>query len=85
MSSRKFDHLEKYFFFELLQIKCYLALLNYNYPGEWREAEFTIFFVCGDWRPPIPCVKSAILTFTFQEIEEAWQTVVRHAKKRGWL
>jgi hypothetical protein len=79
MSSRKFDQLEKYFYFELLQVKCYLAMTGFT------EAEFTVFFVCGDWRPPIPRVRSALLSFTEREIEEAWGQVVSHARKRNWL
>jgi hypothetical protein len=79
MSSNKFNQLEKYFYFELLQIKCYLAMVGLT------EAEFTVFFVCGDWRPPIPCVRSAKLSFTEREIQEAWMQVYRHAKQRGWL
>jgi hypothetical protein len=79
MSSNKFNQLEKYFYFELLQIKCYLAMVGLT------EAEFTVFFVCGDWRPPIPCVRSARLSFTDREIQEAWMQVYRHAKSRGWV
>ena len=79
MSSNKFNQLERYFYFELLQIKCYLAMIGLE------EAEFTVFFVNGDWRPPIPCVRSARLSFSKREIEEAWMQVYRHAKNRGWL
>jgi hypothetical protein len=79
MSSKKFDHLEKYFYFELLQVKCYLAMTGFT------EAEFSVMFMCGDWRPPIPCVRSARLQFTDREIEEAWLQVYKHGKSRGWL
>lgn len=79
MSARKFDHLEKYFFWELLQIKCYLAMIG------WDEAELTVFFVAGDWRPPVPCVRSVLLNFTEQEIEESWSSVLNHARRRKWL
>lgn len=79
MSSWKFDQLERYFFFELLQIKCYLAMVH------WVEAELSVFFVAGNWRPPVPCVRSVILEFSEREVEDAWSSVVQHAVKRGWL
>lgn len=78
-SSRKFDHLEKNYWYELLQIKSYLAMIG------WTEAELTIFYVCGDWRPPIPKVRSALLEFTELEIEESWAMVVGHARRKGWV
>lgn len=78
-SSRKFDSLEKNFYYELLQIKSYLAMTGFT------EAELTIFFVCGDWQPPIPCVRSALLEFTKYEIETSWGSVVKHAKNRRML
>ena len=79
MSARKFDHLEANFFWEILQIKCYLAMIG------WTEAELTVFFVCGDWQPPVPRVRSVLLEFTEREIEEAWAGVVAHARRKKWL
>ncbi len=79
MSSKKFDHLEKYFWYELLQIRGYLAMLG------WTEAELHVMFLCGDWRPPVPCVRSVLLEFTKREVEEAWSQITSHARRRGWL
>jgi len=79
MAAWKFEQLEKYFFFELLQIKCYLAMIG------WTDAELTVFFVAGNWKPPLPCIKSVLLEFTEREIEEPWSGVVSHARKKGWL
>jgi hypothetical protein len=79
MSASKFDSLEKNFFWELLQIKCYLAMLG------WVEAELTVFFVAGNWRPPIPCVRSVLLEFTEREVEEGWNSVLDHARRKGWV
>jgi hypothetical protein len=79
MSARKFDALEKNFFFELLQIKCYLAMIG------WTQAELSVFFVCGNWAPPVPCIRSVLLDFSEREIEEAWSSVRQHAIRKGWL
>jgi len=79
MSSNKFDALEKWFWLELIQIKGYCAML-----GTLR-AELWVFFCNGDYRPPRPNVRGVLLEFSEQEVEESWQTILNHAKRRGWL
>lgn len=79
MSSNKFDQLEKFFWVELVQLKGYCKLIGTD------EAELHVFFCNGDYRPPRPIVKSKLIQFTGQEIDESWQMIVRHAQRRGWL
>lgn len=79
MSSHKFDALEKWFFIELVQIKGYCKMVGTN------VAELWVFFCNGDYKPPRPCVRGALLEFSDQEIEESWRTIVNHARRKGWL
>jgi hypothetical protein len=79
MSANKLDNLEKYFFWELVQIKGYCKMVGAT------SAELWIFFVNGDYRPPRPIARGLLLEFTEQEIEESWLMVVMHAKRKGWL
>lgn len=78
-SVRKFDSLERNFWAWLVQVKSYCHMIGTN------TAEIHVFFVAGDWRPPVPCVKSVRLEFTDREIQENWSMCVEHAKRRGWL
>jgi len=79
MSARKLDQLEKYFWVELLQVRGYLKMIGAT------NCELWIWFVCGDWRPPVPCVRGLALDFSQQEIDEAWGVVLAHARRKGWL
>jgi len=78
-SARKFDALEKEFWIELMQIKSYCYML------QMLHADLVVFFVAGDWRPPVPKVRGVHLEFSEMELEETWQQVTRHARRRGWL
>jgi hypothetical protein len=79
MSSRKFDSLEKWFWVELIQCKGYCKLVG------TLNCELHVFFCNGDYRPPVPKVRAARMTFTEQEIEESWRHVKQHAVRRKWL
>lgn len=79
MSSRKFDALEKHFWMTLIQIKSYCHMIGTN------RAELHVFFVNGDYRPPMPRVRAVALDFTDQELGENWAMILGHAKRRGWL
>lgn len=78
-SSRKFENLEKNYWCELTQLRCYCHMLGI------LEGDLIIFFLVGDWRPPIPCVRGVNLKFTDFELEETWMQILGHAKWRGWL
>lgn len=76
---RKWGSLEKNFWSWLTQVKSYALMVGTN------VAEIHVFFVAGDWRPPIPCVRSIRLEFTDRELQENWSMILGHAKNRGWL
>lgn len=78
-SSRKFDDLERNYWIELAQI------MSYCYMNSTRYADLHVFYVAGDWRPPVPVQRSAALEFTERELRENWDMVVGHAKRKGWL
>jgi hypothetical protein len=79
MAARKFDSLERNFFLELMQIKSYCYMIGTD------EAELHVFFVAGDWRPPVPQSRSVLLEFTERELAENWQQIISHSRKKGWL
>lgn len=79
MSARKFDSLERNFFLEIMQCKSYCKMVGAS------VCNLCVFFVAGDWRPPVPQCPCVRLEFSDREIEENWTQVIRHAQKRGWL
>lgn len=78
-SATKFSNLEKEFWAELMQVKSYCYVTGIN------EADLVVFFIAGDWRPPIPCVRASNLVFSDLELQESWSQIVAHAKWRKWL
>lgn len=78
-SSRKFDKLERYFWIWLVQCKGYCRLMGVN------EAELYSFHMMGDYRGSGPLPRAALLQFSRHEIEENWDMLKNHARKRGWL
>ncbi len=83
-SARKLDHMERYFWPWLCQMKAYLKMMQTLQAGA-NTAELYIFFVNGDYAPPIPSTRHLELEFDQQEIEENWAMVMKHARGRGWL
>lgn len=79
MSSNKLDALERYFWPELVQMKSYCHMIGST------EAELHVYFVNGDYKPPIPTVRSLLLDFTPEELDDNWNMVRSHAERRGWL
>jgi hypothetical protein len=79
MSSWKLDALEKHFWLTLVQVKSYCLMVGTDH------AELHVFFVNGDYRPPMPRVRGVALEFTQRELQENWDAVTGHAKRRGWL
>jgi hypothetical protein len=78
-SAYKFDSLEKNYFQELTQIQSYCHM------EQITRAELCVFFVAGNWRPPVPCARAVRLEFTERELEENWEMVRGHAQRKGWL
>lgn len=76
---RQWESLEKNFWSWLCQVKSYCLMIGTG------TAELHVFFVAGDWRPPIPCVRAVRLEFTDRELSENWSMLVGHARRKGWL
>lgn len=82
-SAAKLDRMERYFWPWITQMKGYLKMMQQL--GPCCHAELYVFFVNGDYRPPVPSTRRLLLEFDQQEIDENWQMIVRHARNRGWL
>lgn len=78
-SARKFDDLEKNYWMELSQIQ------GYCYMNSTLHADLHVFFVAGDWRPPIPQARSVHIEFTEREVVDNWNMLRKHAVRKGWL
>lgn len=76
---RQWESLEKNFWGWLCQVKSYSHMIGTN------VAEIHVFFVAGNWRPPVPCARSVRLEFRKHELEENWRMILRHAQSRGWV
>jgi hypothetical protein len=76
---RKWESLEKNFWSWLVQTKGYCKMIGTN------VCEIHCFFVAGDWRPPVPCVKSIQIEYTDRELSENWSMITKFAESRGWL
>lgn len=63
-----------------------LRIMGYLFAWGWVRARLTVFFVCGDWRPPLPTYpRTYILNFEKTEIKTMWKIIRQHAVDRGWL
>jgi hypothetical protein len=82
-SARKLEHMERYFWPWLCQMKSYLKMMQTM--AACDTAELYVFFVNGDYAPPKPRARHLELKFDQQEIDENWEMVVRHALNRRWL
>lgn len=78
-SSRRCERIEEDFWEWFVQIKAYLRCVCL------LQAELCVYFVNGDYRDSGPQVKIFFLEFTQREIDENWNMLFNHAKRRGWL
>ncbi len=58
----------------LYQIPCYLKALNLN------VCDLHVFFVRGDYTDNVPQWRRYTLSFSNQEIDEIWDSIVQHAQ-----
>lgn len=61
------------------QVKLYCHWLQIT------KARLYVFFVNGDYKPPTPALKAWELTFTKRELQDEFDMVARHARKKGLL
>jgi hypothetical protein len=79
-SVNKFDSaLEKNFWAWLVQTKSYCHMIGTD------TCELHVFFVCGDWRPPVPQTRSVRIRYGRDELISNWRMIREHAEKKGWL
>ena len=87
-SSRKLDtvsqpaileSLDKSFWSHKVQCLSYAKMLGIN------EYELHYFFVAGNWRPPVPCVKAIRMEFSQRELDGNWTMIRNFAASKGWL
>ncbi len=79
-SVKKFDDPERHFWRWLVQQKIYCRALGTN------VARLRALFLVGDWRASIvPTCRVKEFTFTDQELEENWNMILGHARRRQWL
>lgn len=86
-SSRKLDtsskpaileSLDKYFWAHKIQCMSYAHMLGTNL------YQLHYFFVAGNWRPPVPCVKAIQMEFSNRELVGNWKMITDFADSRGW-
>jgi len=78
-SSRKLDDLEKNFWTWTVQLK------GYCYMVKATRARLLVMHICGNYAPPRPIVKQLELEFTQEELQQNWNVLVAHARRRKWL
>jgi hypothetical protein len=79
-SYRKGDDLERNFWEWLVQCKAYCFVLGTGL------ARIRALFIAGDWKGSIaPVVRQWELTFTGRELQDNWEMLTGHARRRGWL
>jgi hypothetical protein len=87
-SSRKLDtssrpaileSLDKHFWAHKIQCMGYAHMLGFD---TWQ---LHYFFVAGNWRPPVPCVKAIQMEFSKQELAGNWAMLKRFATDHGML
>jgi hypothetical protein len=63
------------FFKYILQVKSYCHMLGLT------ECDLYVFYVCGNWKPPIPQIKAWRLTFTEAELRTNWNVMRENARE----
>lgn len=67
-SSREIESFSEYWW----QLKSYCKLT------QTTKATLVVFFVCGNWKPPVPQLRCWDATFTDAEIAENWAMITRN-------
>lgn len=69
-SSRAIESFFKY----MLQVKAYCYMLGLT------RVRLYVFFVCGNWKPPIPQVKGWEIEFSPHELKDNWRMLVQNGR-----
>lgn len=54
-------------------------LMSYCYMTECTEAILAVLYICGDWKPPVPCLRQYNITFTQAELRQNWEMILRNS------
>jgi hypothetical protein len=60
-------------------------IMGYCYGTGTVVCKMAILYLNGDWKGGGPEYKGFKLTYTEREIEECWNMIVLHARKKGWI
>jgi hypothetical protein len=63
------------FFKYMLQVKAYCHMLGLT------KCRLYVFFVCGNWKPPIPQFKAWEIEFSAHELKDNWRMLVRNGQE----
>jgi hypothetical protein len=77
-SSHEIDD-TSYFWHWHVQMKCYCKALA------TLTARLRVWFIVGDWKGSGPQIRAYQFQFTQQEVDDAFQMCVNHARAEGWL
>ena len=58
---------------------------GYCWVWETTHARFRVLWVCGNYRPPIPCRKKYDIIFKPETLKQNWDALLQHARLKGWL
>lgn len=63
-----------------------IRIMAYLKAWHYLRARLHVWFVCGNWRPPIPeWPRTIVLRYTQHEIDEMWRRLMVHARDRKML
>jgi hypothetical protein len=65
--------------------KYFTQMKAYCYWLDTPHARLIVYFVNGNWRPPIPCLLAWDFEFTTVELVENWHKLTNHARSKGML
>lgn len=73
--------LEKFWTWDL-QERAYLKMYNETHEEKVYSCRWIVLFVCGDYRRPIgPRCQTTMVTWSPEEIDRAWESIVAHAEE----
>jgi hypothetical protein len=72
-------------FYWMTQFKCYCHALSVSMKLDIHVTCLHTMYVVGNYRGSGPKPSHMIFDFDREEINTAWNMVVRHAKEKGWL
>lgn len=60
-------------------------VLAYCHALKARRARLHVFYINGDWKPPLPQPHTYLIIPSMQDILANWKLLTQHARDKGWL